>query len=295
MARLISTTLAALFFSISFVTSSLAQSASPEATVDDFVKAWNTHDGKAFDRLFTDDAIFVSVAEVRDEGLASVVRGFHAIHSTTGWAKNTTLLPSAIKIQTLRPDVAVVLFHVSLAGRLDDQGKRMPDVDRATLFVTVKQTDGWRVAVGQVTKQSPPRSPKIVDQNNSDKLNHNEIEQTLLKLENDWGQVDVTNDRSVFQRIIAPDFVSTSRSGKFLGNRLEWVTDWEYEGVKTAVNSDMKVHIYADNVAVVTGIDTTTGIDKEGKKWLHQDRFTDTWVKRNGVWQCAAAQVNRIK
>ena len=162
MARLIPKTLAAVFLSICFVTSSLAQSASPETTVDDFVKAWNTHEGKAFERLFTDDVIFVSVAEVRDEGRANVVKGFTEIH-TTGWAKNTTVLPSATKVRTLRPDVAVVLFHISLAGRQDEQGKHMPDVDRAMLFVAVKQTDGWRIAVGQVTKQSPPRSPKIVD------------------------------------------------------------------------------------------------------------------------------------
>jgi ketosteroid isomerase-like protein len=133
------------------------------------------------------------------------------------------------------------------------------------------------------------------DNNKREKQSRDEIERTLLKMENEWAQVDVTNDRSVFQRIIAPDFVSTSRSGKFLGSRQEWVDDWEYEGVKTATNSDMKVHIYADNVAVVTGIDTTTGTDKEGKAWAHQDRFTDTWVKRSGVWQCVAAHVTRIK
>ena len=133
------------------------------------------------------------------------------------------------------------------------------------------------------------------NKNSSEKQSHVELEGVLLRMENEWAQVDVTNDRSVFQRITAPDFVSTSRSGKFLGSRQEWVADWEYEGVKTATNSDMKVHIYADNVAVVTGIDTTTGTDKEGKEWTHQDRFTDTWVKRNGVWQCVAEHVTRIK
>jgi hypothetical protein len=46
-----------LFLSVCFAVTSLAQSASPEAVVDDFVKAWNSHDPKAFDRLFIDDAI----------------------------------------------------------------------------------------------------------------------------------------------------------------------------------------------------------------------------------------------
>ncbi len=122
-----------------------------------------------------------------------------------------------------------------------------------------------------------------------------EIERELLKMENEWAQVDVTNDKSVFQRILAPDFVSTSRSGKFLENRQEYVADWEYEKIKSAANSDMRVHIYSDSTAIVTGIDTTKGADKAGKEWMHQDRFTDTYVKRKGVWQCVAAQVTRIK
>jgi ketosteroid isomerase-like protein len=129
----------------------------------------------------------------------------------------------------------------------------------------------------------------------SNPQNHDEIERTLLRMENEWAQVDVTNDRSVFQRIIAPDFVSTSRSGRFLASRQEYLADWEYEEVKSATNSDMKVHAYAGNVAVVTGIDTTTGADKDGTGWTHQDRFTDTWVSRNGRWQCVSAHVTRIK
>src|SRR3954469_3790493 len=39
-----------------------------------------------------------------------------------------------------------------------------------------------------------------------------DVEQVLLRLENEWAQVDVTQDKSVFQRILAPEFVSTSRS-----------------------------------------------------------------------------------
>ncbi len=134
-----------------------------------------------------------------------------------------------------------------------------------------------------------------VRSNKNRKQSNSEIERLLLRLEDEWAQVDVTNDRSVFQRIIAPDFVSTSsRTGK-IKNRQQWLADWEYEGVKQATPTDMQVHIYAENVAVVTGIDTTTGTDKDGHEWTHQDRCTDTWVKRNGDWQCVAAHCSRIK
>jgi uncharacterized protein (TIGR02246 family) len=143
---------APLFLSICFVISSLAQSSSPEALVGDFVKTWNSHDLKALDRLLTDDAIWVPVAEVIDEGRGNIVKDFGEAHTT--WAKTTTVIPtSATKVRTLSPDIAVVLFHL---GFLDKQGKRIPDIDRAMLVVAVKQSDGWRIAVGQITKQSPP-------------------------------------------------------------------------------------------------------------------------------------------
>ncbi|MFL6331723.1 MAG: nuclear transport factor 2 family protein [Pyrinomonadaceae bacterium] len=120
-----------------------------------------------------------------------------------------------------------------------------------------------------------------------------EIERTLLRMTDEWTQVDVTHDKSVLERFMADDFVSTSRSGR-VRNRQELFAAWKDEGVKSATSSDVKVHVYTDNVAVVTGMDTTVG-NKDGVEWVHQDRFTTTWVKRKGTWQCVAAQWNRIK
>ena len=40
---------------------------------------------------------------------------------------------------------------------------------------------------------------------------------------------------------------------------------------------------------VVTGIAKETGNTKAGKTFTHSYRFTDTWVERNGEWQCVAA------
>jgi len=61
--------------------------------VDDFVKAWNSHDPKAFDRLFIDDAVWVPVAEARTEARKDIVKDFAEIHAT--WAETTTVSQSA--------------------------------------------------------------------------------------------------------------------------------------------------------------------------------------------------------
>jgi uncharacterized protein (TIGR02246 family) len=123
----------------------------PDTLVDRFVHAWNSHDVKAFGPLFTDDAVWVAVAEARTEGRSMIVKEFGDIHAT--WAKDTTVVASSIEVHSLRNDVAIVLFH---AGYLNQAGQRVAGVDRAMIIVALRQKDGWRIAAGQVTKQSSP-------------------------------------------------------------------------------------------------------------------------------------------
>jgi ketosteroid isomerase-like protein len=52
----------------------------------------------------------------------------------------------------------------------------------------------------------------------------------------------------------------------------------------------MVVHIYGPNVAVVTGVARETGKTPAGQAFSYAYRFTDTWVERDGRWQCVAAQ-----
>ena len=51
----------------------------------------------------------------------------------------------------------------------------------------------------------------------------------------------------------------------------------------------MKVRIYGD-AAVVTGIVTRTGAYKGVPFKDRQHLFTDTFVRRDGRWQCVASQ-----
>jgi uncharacterized protein (TIGR02246 family) len=135
------------FVSVLLASMSAAQSATPVVLVDDFLKAWNSHDAKAFDRLFTQDAIWVPVAESRVVGHADVIKEFEHVHTT--WAKKTTIIARDIKVQSVRPDVAVILFHAKFV----QDAKEAPLLDRAIIMVVVKQGDGWRLAAGEDAKQ----------------------------------------------------------------------------------------------------------------------------------------------
>ena len=136
-----------LFVSALFAATSAAQSATPVAVVDDFLKAWNSHEAKAFDRLFTEDAIWVPAAETRVAGHSEVIKEFEQIH--TKWAKKTTIIARDIKVQSIRPDVAVILFQAKFV----QDAKEVPALDRGIIMVAVKQADRWRIAAGQATKQ----------------------------------------------------------------------------------------------------------------------------------------------
>lgn len=153
MTKLLSKFLAASFFVFCFVISSSAQSATPEAMAEQFIKAWNSHDIKSFERLFADNAVWVPVAETRLEGRDSIVRDIGAAHAS--WAKTTTAAQTGdTKVQKLRRDTAVVFFHF---GFLDEQGKLISGIDRAFLLVVTKKSSGWRISSGQLTKQSVPQ------------------------------------------------------------------------------------------------------------------------------------------
>ena len=57
-------------------------------------------------------------------------------------------------------------------------------------------------------------------------------------------------------------------------------------------NDGMHVQLYGDT-AVVNGVYREHGVLK-GKAYSLRGRFTDTWMKQNGVWLCVASQSTKI-
>ena len=127
---------------------SFAQSANPEGVATDFSNAWSSHDMKAFERLFTEHAVWVPTAEYRAVGRAEVVEAFAAIHST--FVKDTTMTVTDVHVESVSPDVSVVYFHGAVES-FDPGGDSQPAPPGAVIFVTVREADGWRIAGGQLT------------------------------------------------------------------------------------------------------------------------------------------------
>jgi ketosteroid isomerase-like protein len=119
------------------------------------------------------------------------------------------------------------------------------------------------------------------------------VEQELIKLENEWADAWVKRDAASFDRIIADDYTWTSPWGDVWTKAQDLALVKSGEAViKSWVLADMKVRVYGDT-AVVTGRNTIKETYK-GEDVSGQNRWTHTWVKRAGRWQCVAAHSSEI-
>ena len=111
----------------------------------------------------------------------------------------------------------------------------------------------------------------------------------VRQLERAWNQAEAHHDVGAVTAIVADTLTYIDFDGSIM-NKSEYLRDV----TKTAYQADhlydegLKVVIYG-NAAVVSGIYRETGTSK-GKSYTHRVRFTDTWIKQNGVWRCAASQ-----
>jgi ketosteroid isomerase-like protein len=119
------------------------------------------------------------------------------------------------------------------------------------------------------------------------------VEQELMKLENEWADAWVKMDVAFFDRIEADDYMYTACEGSVWTKAQDLALLKSGENVITSwVLADMKVRVYGD-AAVVTGRVTIKEMYK-GKDLSRQERWTDTWVKRGGSWQCVAGHSSEI-
>ncbi len=115
----------------------------------------------------------------------------------------------------------------------------------------------------------------------------------ILALESAWNQAELHHDANAVAAIVAENFVSVDHHGTLL-TRSKYLADLKDPSYKPEEisNSDTVVYLYGDT-AIVTSAYKTRGT-ADGKPFTHRGRFTDTWIKRNGKWQCIADQETLI-
>jgi ketosteroid isomerase-like protein len=119
------------------------------------------------------------------------------------------------------------------------------------------------------------------------------VEQELIKLENEWADAWVKSDVAFFDRIMADDYTWTAPEGSVITKADDLALLKSGDSVITSwVLADMKVRVYGD-AAVVTCRDTVKETYK-GKDVSGQYQRTDTFIKRDGRWQCVVSHSSWI-
>ena len=128
------------------------------------------------------------------------------------------------------------------------------------------------------------------------------IEAEIIKLEKEWAAATQRRDVDTLRRILADDLVMTLVDGS-VGDKAGELKNAE-SGAMTVEEwelLDPKVTVLSADSAFITG----RGVLKKAKfkdptngrvsDISGQYRFTDVYVRRNGVWQAVGSQVTQIE
>jgi len=118
--------------------------------------------------------------------------------------------------------------------------------------------------------------------------NAQSVDLQLKKLEMQWYDAVAKRDVPTVQRLLADDFSETAPDGHLFTKAQEIASLKSGEDAVSFINTGMKVRVYGDT-AVVTYVDTIKSRNVNGTS-----RWTDTWVKRGGSWQCVSSHGTTI-
>jgi ketosteroid isomerase-like protein len=122
---------------------------------------------------------------------------------------------------------------------------------------------------------------------------HSQEEQALMKIQREWAEARVKGDSSYTQRLEAEDCTIVWPDGRIV-NKREDLKSMTGDIVFTEFKiDDLQVRLYGD-----TGIVLGQGTIKahEEKQNLVGGKFvwTDTFLKKDGVWKVVASQVTPV-
>jgi ketosteroid isomerase-like protein len=119
---------------------------------------------------------------------------------------------------------------------------------------------------------------------------------SVREMEEKWEASIPSHDFTTVQGFVASDFVGVSSQGKFV-DKSSMLAEYkkDKDTYKSAKNEKLSVKSFGPNVTVVTGRAREKGTGKDGKAFDRTLLFTDTWMLRNGQWQCVASQINKVK
>ncbi|HEY6130060.1 MAG TPA: nuclear transport factor 2 family protein [Candidatus Acidoferrum sp.] len=123
-----------------------------------------------------------------------------------------------------------------------------------------------------------------------------EAERAVTKAEQEWFAIQQANDWARLSKMISDDFVIVDSDGS-LGNRDSMIGGYKEEAPRV-ISLKMQVlvaHAVAANAVIASGLDDIATKGRDGGAVHRYERFIDTWILRDGRWQCVAEQITLSK
>ena len=118
------------------------------------------------------------------------------------------------------------------------------------------------------------------------------IETKLKGMEDAWAASQLQKDHgaSAVEAMLAADYAGIGAKGEIRtkASQIEHMRS-DTDTYSSSKNDKMDVHVYGPNIATVVGTSTEAGKDKDGKAFTRSFVWTDTWIERDGQWQCVAS------
>jgi len=122
------------------------------------------------------------------------------------------------------------------------------------------------------------------------------IEAKLKQMEDVWGKALKDKDQTAVGNMVADDYAGINSKGEHQ-NKTQLLDEIKTSAdtLSASTNDSMKVHVYGPSVATVVGTSTEKGKDKDGKQFSRSFGWVDTWMERNGEWECIGEAVMPLK
>ena len=109
--------------------------------------AWNTHNMKALDKVFREDAEFINVVGMHWRGRADIIAAHAAFHATI--FKDVGMKTDAIALRPLGADIAIAVVTQTQGTFTTPSGEVVKEHQNRLSYVFTKTGDDWRIAHGQ--------------------------------------------------------------------------------------------------------------------------------------------------
>ena len=120
-----------------------------------------------------------------------------------------------------------------------------------------------------------------------------EDEGKILALESVWNRAEQAKDINALSKLFAPNMIYVDHQGT-LQTREQFFNSIKNDNspLDQLVTEDAVTRSFGDSI-VVTGVYRGKST-KNGKTTVIRGRFTDTWARINGNWQCVASSATPI-